>query len=214
MSEKTAYFLKAEARKTTLQIVSACNVSSSGHYFVEIKYWRTGRKGANTRTFCLNENMFMWQGSEPGWWSGAPAYLVAAAKKLVADSIRAGLPFFEYNREGGKRVTRYPSQNEEMRYYTDEFIEHWLKRVEAVKNPFSSIKDDIHALLDRMAGDNELTEVEALRIINALDLAAAAIDYGFALFENKGRLPGADPHGYIAEKRRALQHYSDLALKR
>lgn len=124
------YFPKTEIRKTTLQIVSACNVSSSGDYFIEVKYWRTGGKTAETRTFHLNESLFMWRGNEPGWWKGAPAYLVTGAKSLIARAIRAGLPFFEYNREGGKRVTCYPSSSQEMRYYSNEFIEHWLKGAE------------------------------------------------------------------------------------
>lgn len=123
------YFLQRTVKSTTVKIMSACNVSSSGDYFVEVKYWKFGAKGAETRTFHLNANLFMWKGNEPGWWKGAPAYLVKAAKELIADSIRAGLPFFEYNREGGKRVTRYPSDSQEMRYFSNEFIETWLNRV-------------------------------------------------------------------------------------
>jgi hypothetical protein len=124
------YFLETTVRQMTLKIVSGCYVSSSGDYQIEIKYWKADKKGATVRTFHLNEDMFMLNGPELGWWKAAPAYMVKAAKNLVADSIRAGLPFYENTVANTKRVTRYPSTSEEMRYYSDEFVGHWLKRVE------------------------------------------------------------------------------------
>lgn len=56
-----------------------------------------------------------------------------AARQLIADSIRAGLPFFEYTRDERKRVTCYPSESQEMRYYSNEFVELWLSHVEEPK---------------------------------------------------------------------------------
>lgn len=134
MSETTkpAYWKETTVRTMTLRIVSACNVSSSGDYFVDVKYWRTaggtaGGRYATTRTYHLNSDCFMTLGPEPAFWKGAPAYLLKAAWQLIAEAVRAGLPFYEHTREGGKRVTTYPSESQEMRYYSNEFVERWLK---------------------------------------------------------------------------------------
>lgn len=127
----TTYLLEATARKITLRIASACDVSSSGDYFVNIQYWKPGGAGgyATHRRFHLNSGRFLSNGPREHYFN-APAYLVNAAKQLIAQSIRAGLPFIEYTRERQKRITTYPSDNPEMRYYTDEFVALYLNRVD------------------------------------------------------------------------------------
>jgi hypothetical protein len=73
-----------------------------------------------------------------------------------------------------------------------------------MQDEFSRLKDHVAELIERVANDQSRPEAEALKLIAALDLASAAVDYGYALSEGR--------EGYIQGKRALLKHYAERVL--
>lgn len=95
------------------------NVSSSGHYFIDIFCGRSGR--GDTFHFCLNDNQFLRSGDIPGSLK-MPKYVIEATVQAIAQGIQSGhIRFYEVDREGNRRF-------DNLRYYDKEMVDLWLMR--------------------------------------------------------------------------------------
>ncbi len=103
---------------TEIHVKPFVNITSSYDYFVEVLYKENGKPEKHGKCFCrtfhLNTERFMANGSQPGYIQ-MPLYVVnevlSQLRKLIeADKLEA----YEYNQNGEKRWEnlRYYDRNE------------------------------------------------------------------------------------------------------
>lgn len=111
------------------------NVSSSGHYHLEVSWDGGGRDYSIGDGFLTDE----------GTWAGAPQYLEQEVKRQIAEMFRDGsAKFFEYDLQGNKRW-------ENLRYHNPAQVARWAETLCDPTLSFHDLPIELRLLLKLVA---------------------------------------------------------------